>query len=132
MTTADDVPDAWRSRFAFFDAYGLQTTTLPAREAYKALPFTRRLRISSNFLAFLFGPIYFFVKGMWRKGLTLLGITLAVGTVGTALNLPGSVANAVGVALGALAMMTANYAYYLHVRAHSRSWNPFEGWRSRS
>ncbi|BBY55523.1 DUF2628 domain-containing protein [Mycobacterium koreense] len=132
MTTPTDVPDAWRSRFEFFDAYGLQTTTLAAREAYKALPITRRLRISSNFLAFLFGPIYFFVKGMWRKGLALLGITVAVGVAGTALDLPDSMATGIGTALGVLAMMTANYAYYLHVRADSRSWNPFEGWSRQS
>ncbi|ODR11920.1 hypothetical protein BHQ15_01095 [Mycolicibacillus koreensis] len=132
MTTPLDVPDAWRSRFEFFDAYGLQTTTLAAREAYKALPLGRRLRISSNFLAFLFGPIYFFVKGMWRKGLALLGLTVAVGVAGMSLNLSDSLASAFGTAMGLVAMMTANYAYYLHVRADSRSWNPFEGWRRQS
>lgn len=132
MTNPHDVPQAWQSRFDFFDAYGLQTSSLHAREAYKALPFTARLQITSNGPAFLFGPLYFFVKGMWRKGLSLLGIIVVVGMTATALGLPDQVASAVGTGLAVLVMVTANYAYYLHVVRDSQSWNPVEGWRKRT
>jgi hypothetical protein len=37
----------------------------PAIEDRKAVPIV-------NALAFLFGPFYYLVKGMWRKALTLL------------------------------------------------------------
>ena len=37
----------------------------------KNLTFLELLRISFNFLALLFGPIYYLCKGMWRKAITL-------------------------------------------------------------
>ncbi|MEV6774034.1 DUF2628 domain-containing protein [Nocardia sp. NPDC051030] len=116
----------WQQRFAFYDAYGLPGSSPAARDAYKALPFTQKIMLNSNFLAFLFGPIYFFVKGMWRKGLTLLGAIVVVSILGIAMNLPDVFARLAGFVFAALAMSTANYAYYLHTKG-STSWNLFEG-----
>ena len=73
---------SWQKRFDFFNAYGLPNSTPESKAAYKALTFLERVKLTSNILAFLFGPIYFFVKGMWRKGLTLLGIDLRRGGAG--------------------------------------------------
>lgn len=121
------VSPSWQKRFDFFNAYGLPNSTPESRAAYRALSFMDRLKLSSNILAFLFGPIYFFVKGMWRKGLTLLGIFFAVEVVLVVLDVPDSLVRGIGFGLAALAMTTANYAYYLHVVRGSRSWNLFEG-----
>ncbi|MFE3190696.1 DUF2628 domain-containing protein [Nocardia sp. NPDC059240] len=117
----------WQERFAFYDAYGLPNSSPAGRAAFKALSFGQRFALNSNFLAFLFGPFYFLVKGMWRKGLTLLGVSLAIGAVTVVLNLPDRLSTGIGFAIGALAMTTANYAYYLHVVKGSQSWNLFEG-----
>jgi hypothetical protein len=38
-----------------------------------------------------------------------------------------SLIRAIGFGLAAIAMTTANYAYYLHVVRGSQSWNLFEG-----
>jgi hypothetical protein len=80
-----------------------------------------------NTPAFLFGPLYFFAKGMWRKGLVLLIAALALGTAVVALDAPAMVDRAAGFAVPAIAATTANYAYYLQVIMGSRSWNPLEG-----
>ena len=117
----------WQRRFAFFDQYGVPNSTPQARAAYRALGFGEKLRLNSNFLALLFGPLYFIAKGMWRKGVTFLIAGLAAMAVLTVLNVPDSFVRPVGFAFSALAMTTANYAYYLHVRRGSTSWNPFEG-----
>ena len=117
----------WQMRFDFFNTYGLPSSTPEAKAAYRALPFGTKLRLGPNFLAFLFGPIYFFVKGMWRKGLTLLGIGLVVSVVVIVLNVSDGVVRGAGLVMAALAMTTANYAYYLHVVRHSQSWNLLEG-----
>jgi Protein of unknown function (DUF2628) len=127
QTPSVSLSPSWQKRFDFFHAYGLPNTTPEAKAAYRALSFGARLRIGSNFLAFFFGPIYFFVKGMWRKGLTLLGITLAVSVVLYVLNVPDGLARGVGIGVAAIGMSTANYAYYLHVVRRSQSWNLFEG-----
>ena len=118
---------AWQKRFDFFNAYGLPNSTPESKAAYQALSFLDRLKLTSNILAFLFGPIYFFVKGMWRKGLTLFGIFVAVEVVLVVLNVSDTLVRAIGFGLAAMAMTTANYAYYLHVVRGSQSWNLFEG-----
>lgn len=127
QTPVDNLSDSWRWKFDFFQTYGLPSASPEAKAAYRNLSFMAKLRLTSNILAFLFGPIYFFVKGMWRKGLTLLGLTIAVAAVGVTLDLSDTIARAIGFGIAALAMSTANYAYYLHVVRSSQSWNPFEG-----
>ncbi len=119
---------SWQKRFDFFNTYGLPNSTPESKAAYQALTFLERLKLTSNILAFLFGPIYFFVKGMWRKGLTLLGIFVAVEVVLIILNASDTLVRGIGFGLAAIAMTTANYAYYLHVVRGSQSWNLFEGY----
>lgn len=122
----------WQRRFAFFDAYGLPGSTAESREAFRQLSFWEKGRINTNVLAFLFSPFYFFVKGMWRKGLTLVLIAAALALVfGFLLEVPPAVETGASLAMPALAMTTANYAYYLHLVKHSQSWNPFEGFGKR-
>jgi hypothetical protein len=128
---SNDMPRRWQQRFAFFDTYGLPSSSLEAREAYKLLPFGTKVRIGSNILAFLFGPLYFFAKGMWRKGLTLLAAAITIAVVTVVIDVPDSIARAVGLGFAAAAATTANYAYYLHVVKHSRSWNLWEGFSRR-
>ncbi|WP_454790676.1 DUF2628 domain-containing protein [Mycolicibacterium lutetiense] len=127
QTPVENLSDSWRWKFNFFNTYGLPSASPEAKAAYRNLSFMAKLRLTSNILAFLFGPIYFFVKGMWRKGLTLLALTIAVAAVLVVLDVSDSIGRAVSIGVGALAMSTANYAYYLHVVRGSESWNPFEG-----
>ncbi|MFR9751414.1 DUF2628 domain-containing protein [Nocardia sp. 004] len=127
LSTSPELSPRWQERFAFYDAYGIPGSTPAAREAYRALPIGKRIMLNSNFLAFLFGPIYFFVKGMWRKGLTLFGIGVAAGAVIAIAGLSDTWIRIVGFGVAGLAMSTANYAYYLHVVQNSHSWNLFEG-----
>ena len=126
------MPKPWRQRFAFFDAYALPSSSSEARKAYKVLPFGTKVRIGNNILAFLFGPLYFFAKGMWRKGLTLLAAAITIAVVTLVIDVPDSIARAVGIGFAAAAATTANYAYYLHVVKHSRSWNLWEGFGRRA
>ncbi len=127
QTPVDNLSDSWRWKFDFFNTYGLPSASPEAKAAFRELSFMARMRLNSNILAFLFGSIYFFVKGMWRKGLTLLGITIAAAVVFTAVGVSDNVGRAIGIGIAVLAMSTANYAYYLHVTRNSQSWNPFEG-----
>lgn len=135
--TADDVKPKWRERFTFFDSYGHPGS--PAyRQAMRNLSFGERSRITSNFVAFFFGPIYFFVLGLWKKNLSLLGIWAGVIILVVALEaitgmtLPDLLPQALGFGMAALYMSTANYAYYLQRTRGIQSWNPFEGMGKRA
>ncbi|MFA1260026.1 DUF2628 domain-containing protein [Xanthomonas campestris pv. olitorii] len=116
----------WQFRFAFFDRHGGPRD--PAyKEALKTLPFGEKLKVGMNFYALFFGFIYFFILGLWRKALGLIGVGLVVGIVASFL--PASIGNALSIPLALLAGMSANYAYYLDKVKGSTSFNPFEGMR---
>ncbi len=133
MTDAPaELSPTWQQRFAFFDAHGLPSSSPEARDAIRALPWRARLRINTNFLAFLFFPFYFFVKGMWRKGLVWAAVAATLAAFGVALDVSDQIARAIGIGLAGGAMATANYAYYLHAVKGSRSWNVLEGFGRRS
>ena len=52
---------------------------ISAGKAKKAgLPFKDRFALCTSILAFIFSCLYYFVTGMWRKGLILLGFSLIV------------------------------------------------------
>jgi hypothetical protein len=123
--------ETWQKRFAYFDRYGPMSTTPEGRRAFRMLPFLDRMRLGGNLFAFLFGPIYFFVKGMWRKGLSLLGLACVIAVSLFVFDVGSAIERMVGLVVPVLAMVTANYGYYLHVVEHNRSWNPLEGMKAR-
>jgi len=105
--------EIWQRRFAFYDHYAAAPTKEEANAIFRAGPFWTRIRLTSNFLAFFFGPIYFFVKGMWRKGLVLLGISLGIGVVLGVVGASDSVTRAVSIGFAAVFMGIGKQAYYL-------------------
>ena len=129
-------PAKWQERFAFLDANGAPGTPT-YKAAFKALPFMRRIKIGSSILAFLFGPIYFFILGLWRKALVGLAVTVAtffIDIVLFAVMGPESrgadfISRMLGLAVTLIYASTANYAYYLKEVKGQDSWNFFEGLR---
>ncbi|MBI5734263.1 DUF2628 domain-containing protein [Mycobacterium adipatum] len=128
---AGELAASWQRRFAFFDLYGLPNSSPTAKAAYRTLPFWDKVRLTSNVWALLFGFVYFYAKGMWRKGTTILGAGVGLGALLSVLHAPGFLSQVVTFGFAGAIMTTANYAYYLHVRG-SRSWNPFEGFGPRA
>ncbi len=116
----------WQFRFDFFDRHGGPKE--PAyKESLKTLPFGEKVKVGMNFYAFFFGVIYFFIIGLWRKALSLIGISLVLSIVASFL--PAAFQNVLWLPLSLLTGMIANYAYYLDKVKGSTSWNPFEGMR---
>ncbi|TDZ80769.1 hypothetical protein DE4587_00627 [Mycobacteroides salmoniphilum] len=131
VATIDDRSDLsayWRLKFDFYDRYGTRFTP-EAVAAAKARPFAVRMRSAINLPALFFGPIYFIVKGMWRKAITIMLLGLFLGVV-VYLAFPGLGFGGFGTN-GAVYMILAGPAYYRHRAKGSRSWNPLDGigWR---
>ena len=116
----------WQFRFNFFERYGAPNSP-ENKAALKAVGFGERVKIGINFWALFFGAIYFFVLGMWRKALTLIGVSLLLMLV--AAFLPEAVGRGIGIAYSLFVAMAANYSYYLDRIKGSKSWNPWEGLR---
>lgn len=125
----------WQERFSFFDTYGAPNTK-EFKAAIKPLPFGKKILMSMNIWAFFFGFLFFFVVGMWKKGLVLMGISLvgffALG-VAAGMLLPPAAADGIvrglGIAYAMIVSMSANYAYYLKQVKQQDGWNPFQGMR---
>ena len=69
FVTEKTLKPKWEARFDYFEKEEKMTQE-EKKEAYKKSPFS----IKFNFLGFFFGPIYFFILGLWRKALVLIVI----------------------------------------------------------
>jgi hypothetical protein len=67
------VSAGWKKKFALIDKAG--GVDMP--NASK-LTFWQRFTVKYNFWAFLFGPIYYMVKGMWKRAITLTGAAIVL------------------------------------------------------
>ncbi|MDH6676462.1 hypothetical protein M2284_000650 [Rhodococcus sp. LBL1] len=89
-----DLDDKWRLRFQFFHEHEVQGLLKPNRayqEAFRALPFRRRMIVGFNGFAFFFGFIYLMHLRMWRKAATLFVVGVALGAVSLLFDLPNPV-----------------------------------------
>lgn len=114
--------------FEFFDQHGAPGTR-PYSQALKAMPFAKRFWFMTNFMAFFFSFVYYFVKGLWKQGLVLVGITVLLSVVVAVL--PQGMGYGVGVGYSILLGMSASYQLYLKEIKGVDTWNPFKGigWR---
>ncbi|MBC7956330.1 MAG: DUF2628 domain-containing protein [Cytophagales bacterium] len=114
------VSDGWKRKFRL-----IQKAGGPKQTQFKSLTAGERMKISFNILAFLFGPIYYIVKGMWKKGLALFGacfVVLVVLSVLLELAGLGKVANALGYGAAALFAVRANIDYYKKMVLGDNGW----------
>jgi hypothetical protein len=106
-----DVSPKWKERFIAISHAG--GSKLPN---FKQLPkHERQKAMSPNFLAFFFGPIYYIVKGMWKRGVVyfVLGAVVIV-VVGLILEHFGfgMIARSLHFGLSAIYGMRANIDFY--------------------
>ncbi|WP_395046342.1 DUF2628 domain-containing protein [Flavobacterium sp.] len=115
--------EVWADRFQFFNIHGVPSSS-EFKNAYKQLPFMKKMRMNMNFYAFFFSFIYFLIKGMWKGAITLIliwGVLSFIAykfpTVGTGLSL----------AYAMIAGMTANYTFYRKEVLGEDDFNIFKG-----
>jgi hypothetical protein len=104
------VSEAWKTKFRLIEKAGG-----PKQKNLRDLSFRERQLISFNILGFLFGPIYYAVKGMWKKGLAMFTIVfMAIVILSLILEAIGfgRFANALGYGGAALFAVRANIDQY--------------------
>jgi hypothetical protein len=104
-----DVSDAWKEIFRRFERAG-GVDMKRARD----LDSKERRSLTSNWLAFFFGPFYFLAKGLWRQALVWLLIWIAVVILCVSLHWEGML-RAIGAGLNVAFMMRANVGYYARI-----------------
>lgn len=115
-----DLPQIWRIRFDLIEMAG--GPALPRR---KELSRGERVRTLFNFWAFLFGPLYYLTKGMWRKALVywLPGVMLLLLLDAVAPNVDwDALQRAVGIGTTVLCALRANVDYYKKMVLNDNGW----------
>ncbi len=64
---AEEYPEKWREIFSLIERAGG-----PKLPNLKELNSSERFKVRMNWWAFFFGPIYYLIKGMWRKTITYI------------------------------------------------------------
>lgn len=85
-----------------------------------------KFAVNFNFLSALFGPIYYIVKGMPKKALSLFGVTfaiiVAITVIVSALGLNESILNATNFISFAVFGVRGNIDFYKKVRNQDNGW----------
>jgi hypothetical protein len=125
-----DVSDSWKAKFKLLESVGAADKFVykaTSSVEFKALSFRERQKISLNLLAFIFGPLYYFSKKMWRKGavlfggITLLNVILTLIEMGVGAEFPPVV---YWVPSAVICAQLANYDYYKFVVHNEVMWKP--------
>ena len=112
--------DSWKSRFLLIEKAGGPKLPQSAR-----LTGGERAKILFNVLAFLFGPIYYLIKGMWKKAITLtlivIALAIVIGLIANIFKMPalGTVGNIVG---GVVFAVRANIDYFKKICRNDGGW----------
>lgn len=121
LIDALEVSDRWKEKFRAITLAG--GPSLPNR---KQLPKDmRRQALGFNVLAFLFGPLYYLAKGMWRKAiLYFVASTLLVFVAAFALAYfgYGGLARSLGYGAAAFFSVKANGDYYKKLVLKDNGW----------
>jgi uncharacterized membrane protein len=115
-----EIPEIWANRFALIEKAGG-----PALPRLKGMPFAEIWKIKFNLLAFLLGPIYYAVKGMWKKGVTLfIALSVVLGVVSVLLEEAFDINLDVALSVLAAGLFSrfANVTYYRLVKERRNSW----------
>ncbi|SFT91678.1 DUF2628 domain-containing protein [Halomonas saccharevitans] len=127
-TPQEHLSQAWKTKFDLLEKVGADHRSIykaMGTPEYKALGFRDKQRITFNLWAFVFGPLYYFVKKMWGKGLLIIALTWLLATaltlfeVAVGFSLPGVV---YWIPSAVICAQFANHDYYRKVTKHETAW----------
>lgn len=110
------LPERWQKRFAILDRIEGKYWS-----RYKELTASERFDMFRIF-GFLLGPIYYFILGMWHKGLILLVLTVLLTHLLVATDSESSL-KYLGVALSAFCATVSTWDYYLKIECDEKVWS---------
>jgi hypothetical protein len=111
-----DVSPTWKRRFRLIERAGGV-----AMKDFRDLAFGERMAVSVNLLAFLFGPIYYAIKGLWRPAVSYLVLVVALALLLDVLGLD-RLARAVGYMAATVYALRANLNYYRKMVLRQTPW----------
>ncbi len=111
-----DVSANWKRRFRIIEKAGG-----PELKDFRDLPFGERISIAFSVLGFLFGPIYFLCKGLWRPAIAYFLVTVGIILVSMMIGMD-FLGKAVGYGASAAYAYRACILYYRKVVLKEEPW----------
>lgn len=119
--SAASIAPTWLARFELIEKAGG-----PSLPKMRSLSFGERWRLLANWWAALFGPFYYFAKGMWKKGISLWAavwlVTWAIETAMEFYGLPPLSNLAETIAAASVFAVRANIDYYKKTVLRQNGW----------
>ncbi|WP_345847655.1 DUF2628 domain-containing protein [Shewanella algae] len=136
--TYEGLSSRWQKIFAEFDfrqadklGYFASAKSQPHLSRSKKEQIKGQNIINFNVLAFIFGPFYYMTKGMWKKGLYLLLLTLALNlltVVIVSLFTDRDISTMLYIINSTIYGLTANYDYYRYYKLGETTWSWMPKW----
>jgi len=115
---AAEVSDGWKKTFGLIEKAGG-----PKLPQAKGLKFGERSRVIFNVWGFLFGPIYYLVKGMWKRAITLTALcVVAIIVLSLILEAMGASDKITNLIAGAVFATRANVDFYKKMVLGDNGW----------
>ncbi|MBI5558480.1 MAG: DUF2628 domain-containing protein [Deltaproteobacteria bacterium] len=111
-----NISESWKQKFSLIEKAGG-----PELPYIKNLEFNERIGLKFNIVAFIFGPLYYVAKGLWRQAIVYLLLSVALGFLLEALGFH-EIAKAVGYFFAAIFGLRANTSYYKKIVLCQTSW----------
>ena len=124
MTDSNEKRDSlsilWRERFEILDKIdgqlGSRSDELTTKERFK---------VGFRVFALLFGPFYYFFKGMWQKGFLILNGLAVLLVVASVFDAPDIIYTMLSIASGVVCSALATTDYYKKVERNEKVWPLF-------
>lgn len=115
---AKSISDSWKKKFDLMEkAGGVKMQRI------KELSFNEKNQVLFNVWGFLFGPIYYLAKGMWKKGISLtIASILAITIVEVICQKFGFSDFITNFIAGAIFATRANIDYYKKIKLGDNEW----------
>lgn len=114
----ESLSDIWKTKFELLEKAG--GVKLPNA---KNLLFGERMKVVFNIWGFLFGPFYYFAKGMWKKAISLFGLSVLIIVILEVICKEFGISNVItNFVAGAIFATRANIDYYKKVKLGDNNW----------
>ncbi len=113
----ESISESWKRTFELIEKAG--GVKLPN---FKTLSFGERIKFI-NIWAFLFGPFYYFAKGMWKKAISLWAVSVLIIVISQAIfQALGFSDPATYIVVAAIFGSRANIDYYKKIKLGDNNW----------
>jgi len=132
MSLEENFSQRWKDKFQLLESIGANSKSMQKTIScteFKQLSFAKKIKIQFNLLAFLFGPFYYYIKGLTLKADLFLALNFLLSSIvlGWAvifdIVLPLKTELYISLGVAGLCSNYANFDYYRLIKNNEKMWS---------